>query len=327
MKRIPSVRLRFLPGVLLSVVLLLAAASFALAEAPMVKTQVPGYYRMMLGQFEVTALCDGAVDIDIQLLRNTSDAEVQELLTRMFISGPKMPTPVNAYLVNTGTSLILVDTGAGTKLGPTLGNLPRVLKTAGYDSDQIDAVLITHMHTDHLGGLVNAEGKPVFPKAVVYVAKPESDFWLSTAEAEKVSPHDREFFQVARDCAEPYVASGRWKTFGEEGVPFPGVKAVSIAGHTPGHTAYEITSGNASLLLIGDMVHAMALQFTRPTVAISFDRDTKQAIAARLALFKSASESKVLVGGMHIPFPGIGRIRADGENTYTWVPVQFSPVP
>jgi glyoxylase-like metal-dependent hydrolase (beta-lactamase superfamily II) len=311
---------------LFSALLLFCFFSSAQAEAPMVKTQVPGYYRMMLGQFEVTALYDGFVEMDAKLLINASEQEIQALLSRMFVGGPKMSAATNAYLINTGSKLVLVDTGAGKVFGPTLGSVIQNLKAAGYDPAQIDAVMISHMHGDHVGGLLDESGKPAFSNAVVYVSKRENDFWLSPAIAEKAPAEYKKYFKMARDLAAPYIALGKWKTFGDGEMPVPGVKAVLIPGHTPGHTAYEVSDGKEALLITGDMVHSLAVQFPRPDVAFEYDTDKGQAVSVRLALFKSAAERKVLVAGMHLPFPGIGRIRANGRNAYAWLPVEFSPI-
>jgi glyoxylase-like metal-dependent hydrolase (beta-lactamase superfamily II) len=297
------------------------------AEAPMVKTQAPGYYRMMLGRFEITALSDGFIDVDIKLMSNVSAAKIKAQLDRNFTACPKVKTSVNAYLINTGSQLVLVDAGGGNIFGPLLGNLLRNMKAAGYSPDQVDAALITHMHRDHVGGLITAEGRPFFPNAVVHISKAEGDFWLSSKEEAKAPAGMKRYFRMAQDVSGPYIALGRWKTFGNGDQPVPGIKAVPIFGHTPGHTAFEVKSGNDSFLIIGDMIHIAAIQFTLPDAAISFDKDQRRAISVRRALFKRAAEDKILIGGMHIPFPGIGHIRAEGAGSYTWAPIDFSPLP
>lgn len=307
------------------IVSLFVFLSAAGAEAPMVKSQAPAWYRVMIGQFEVTALSDGFIDLDRNLLHNISPDRMKELFARDFTVAPKMKTSSNVYLVNTGSRLVLIDAGSGNYFGPAMGNIVRNMKAAGYDPTQVDAILITHMHGDHVGGLITADGKPVFPKAFVFLYKPESDFWLSDDNLANAPADMKKWYEMARKAAEPYVALGRWKAFEGE-LPIQGITAVPMVGHTKGHCAYEISSDGASLLILGDMVHNKSIQFTDPKATLVFDFDRKQAQAVRLIQFRKAADSRVLVGGMHIPFPGLGHIRAEGKDTYTWVPVEFGPV-
>lgn len=297
------------------------------AETPKVQTQVPGYYRTQLGQFEVTALYDGAIELDTKLLRHTSTADLNRLLARMFVGNPKMQTAVNAYLVNTGSHLVLVDAGAAKLFGPSLGHVLQNMKAAGYEPEQVDAVVITHLHGDHMGGLNDASGQPVFPKAAVFVSQADNDFWLSQNVADSAPKELQPFFKMARDTAAPYQITGKWKIFAEGQVLVPGVQAVKASGHTPGHTAYAVESEGQKLLIWGDLVHAHAVQFARPGVSIEFDTDQKQAIATRRAIMRAMAESKSLVGGMHLPFPGLGHVRAEGKGSYSWVPVEFQLMP
>jgi glyoxylase-like metal-dependent hydrolase (beta-lactamase superfamily II) len=300
--------------------------SLAQAEAPKVQTQVPGYYRMMLGQFEITALYDGALDLDTKLLHNTTPTELNKLLARMFVGNPKMQTAVNAYLVNTGKNLVLVDAGAAKLFGPSLGFILQNMKAAGYEPAQVDTVIITHLHPDHIGGLVDADGKPLFPKARIMVAKEDHDFWLLQKTAEGSPEAMQPFFKMARDSAAPYQKAGQWQTFTVGSVLVPGITAVKANGHTPGHTAFSVDSDGQKLLIWGDLVHAHAVQFAQPGVSIEFDIDQKQAIATRKSIFKTMAISKSLVAGMHLPFPGIGHVRWEGKESYSWVPIEFAPM-
>jgi glyoxylase-like metal-dependent hydrolase (beta-lactamase superfamily II) len=308
--------------------LLLFPGNPALAQAPKASTQVPGYYRITVGQFEITALHDGGIELKTSLLRTVTPPDLDRLLARKFVGNPVMQGTVNAYLINTGDHLILIDTGAGTHFGPTLGGLLANLRAAGYEPDQVDMVLLTHMHVDHLGGLINEDEEPTFPDATVWVAQAENDYWLSEHIAATMPEERQRFFELARKNAEPYQAEEQWHTFnGGEIVLVPGVRAIKADGHTPGHTAFVIESEEQKLVIWGDIVHAHAVQFARPEVSIEFDVDKQRAVATRKALFQELAASGTLVAGMHLPFPGIGRIRAEGQDSYAYVPIEFATMP
>lgn len=323
--RSPALSLPAFSRLLLGAVLCLVAGLAAAGPAQQ-KTQVPGFYRLMVGSFEVTALYDGFIDLDSALLGNTTPQEVQGLLARKFLKGPKVQTAVNAYLINTGDRLVLVDAGAAKQFGPTLGHIADNLKAAGYDAAQVDTVLVTHLHGDHVNGLVAADGQPAFPNAEVWSAQADNDFWLNEETAARAPGDAQPFFAMARAAAAPYRQAGKWKTFDADREILPGIAAVAAHGHTPGHSAYLLESAGQRLLIWGDLVHNHAVQFARPHVAIEFDVDKKQAVAARKKLFARAAKEKLLVGGMHLPFPGIGHVRAEGRRHYGWVPVEFGPI-
>lgn len=305
--------------------LFLFLSGVAAAEAPPQKTQVPGYYRLMLGNFEVTALYDGAIDLDEKLLKNIQKRDIQRLLARQFLQGPKVQTAVNAYLINTGSKLVLVDAGAAKLFGPSLGNIVDNLKAAGYAPEQVDTVLVTHLHGDHVNGLITADGKRVFANAEVWSAKADNDFWLSESIAAQAPKEAQGFFKMARDAAAPYLAAGKWKTFDSDRELLAGVSSVDTHGHTPGHASYLVASGEDRLLILGDLVHNHAVQFARPEVAIEFDVDVKQAVVARKRIFFQAAREKLMVAGMHLPFPGIGHVRKEAKG-YAWVPAEFAPL-
>lgn len=159
-------------------------ASPAFAAAPIQKVQ-SGYLHVMVGKFEITAISDGTLDLPVDQLLSQPAEETKAELSRSFLADPT-ETSVNAYLVNTGEKLILVDTGAGQLFGPTLGKLAANIRAAGYQLDQIDDIVLTHLHPDHVGGLM-ADGKMVFPKATIHADKDDTDYWLSPAEQKKDS--------------------------------------------------------------------------------------------------------------------------------------------
>jgi glyoxylase-like metal-dependent hydrolase (beta-lactamase superfamily II) len=318
-------------AVVLGLVFVIGCTDNATAEAPMQKAQAPGYYHMMVGEFEVTALFDGIVPLDTGRLMNVSEKEGRELADRALVDNPhKIPTSVNVYAINTGSKLVLVDAGGGKLFGPTLGHMGENLASAGYKPEQVDAVLISHLHPDHVGGLIDAKGRPAFPNAVVYLAKAENDYWLSDVEPsvpDVYKEHLKQARKMVRHVAEPYLALKRWKVFENGKLPIAGITPIAIPGHTPGHTAYEIQSGGEKLVIIGDTVHIAAVQFARPDAAVSFDSDPKQAVATHKALFRRLADGKTFVADMHIAFPGIGRLRSDGKEGYVWVPIEYSPLP
>jgi glyoxylase-like metal-dependent hydrolase (beta-lactamase superfamily II) len=302
----------------------LVLATAAQAGAPQLKTQAPGFYRMMLGDIEVTALLDGTLDLQPkQLLTNTTQKEVGKLLDRSF-QKDTVQTSVNGYLINTGSKLVLVDTGAAGLFGPTAGNLLANLKASGYQPEQVDEVYITHMHPDHVGGLL-ADGKPAFPNAIVRADQHDADFWLNQATMEKAPKEVQGFFQGAMASLNPYVAAGRFKPFDGEAELVPGVRSFAARGHTPGHSIYAVESKGQKLVLWGDLMHVAAVQFPQPQVTISFDNDSKSAAIQRKKAYADAAKGGFLVAGAHLPFPGIGHIRAEGRG-YIWVPVDYQQI-
>jgi glyoxylase-like metal-dependent hydrolase (beta-lactamase superfamily II) len=305
---------------------LIAAALFvttgaAFAAAPMVKSQAPGFYRTMVGDFEVTVLSDGTVDLPMDKLLHEKPAKVQGALAKNFLKAP-VETSVNTFLINTGSKLVLVDTGAGTLFGPTLGKLLTSLKAAGYQPEQVDEIYITHMHPDHVGGLCTAD-KAAFPNAVVRADKHDADYWLSKAQLEAAPADKKGYFQGAQASLATYAGANRFQAFEGNTELVPGIRATSSYGHTPGHTSYVVESRGQKLVLIGDLIHAQFIQFDDPSVTIEFDSDTKAALASRKAGFADAAKSGYLIGAAHLPFPALGHLRSSGKG-YQFVPVSYS---
>jgi len=303
----------------------LALAGPALAGAPMVKTQAPGYYRMMLGEFEVTALSDGTVALPMdQWLTGTTPKHVTQALALQDLK-PPVETSVNAYLVNTGAKLVLIDTGAAGLFGPTLGRLVANLKAAGYQPEQVDEVCITHMHPDHIGGLADGD-RPVFPNAVVRADKHEAGLWLSQAHMDKAPKEAKRFFQGAMASLKPYVAAGKFVPFDGDTELVPGVQAQASRGHTPGHSIYMVQSKGQKLALWGDLMHVAAVQFAEPAVTFQSDKDPKAAAAQRQKAYAEAARQGYWVAAAHLSFPGIGHVHAQGRG-YRWVPANYVSAP
>lgn len=299
-------------------------APLAQAAAPMVKTSAPGFYRMMLGDFEVTALSDGTVALPVdKLLTNTTPGKIDAALGKSFLKAP-VETSVNGYLINTGDKLVLVDTGAAGLFGPTLGNLVANLKAAGYQPEQVDAVVITHMHPDHVGGLM-AGGQMAFPNATVHADQRDADFWLSTANMDKAPADAKGFFQGAMASLNPYVAAGKFKPFNGNTDLVPGIKAQASNGHTPGHTTFVVESKGQKMVMWGDLMHVAAVQFEEPSVTIAFDTDSKAAAAQRKRAYADAAKNGYWVAASHLSFPGIGHVRREGKG-YRFVPANYSVV-
>ncbi|TQI79890.1 glyoxylase-like metal-dependent hydrolase (beta-lactamase superfamily II) [Serratia fonticola] len=296
------------------------------APAPVQQqTQVPGYYRMMLGNLEVTALYDGYINLETKLFHGISEPDMQKLLNRMFIDSKSgMQTAVNAFLVNTGSHLVLVDAGTAQCFGPTMGAIKSNLRAAGYQPEQVDMILLTHLHPDHACGITD-QGKAAFPNATVYAAKADGDYWLNKEVALKAPQDAQPIFKLIQDAVTPYAEQGKLKLYSPGEQLLPELEVIATPGHTPGHSSYLFSAGGQKLLIWGDIVHSHSLQFTNPEVAIDFDTDTKQAIATRQKVFADAAENKLWIGGAHLPFPGLGHVRTEGKG-YAWVPVEYAPV-
>ncbi|HDZ37366.1 MAG TPA: MBL fold metallo-hydrolase [Marinobacter sp.] len=292
-----------------------------MAATPMAEKQAPGYYRMMLGSFEVTALSDGTVKLPVDdLLLNTTKEHVQERLADNFLSAP-LPTSVNGYLINTGNKLVLIDTGAGSLFGPTLGNLANNMKASGYEPGQVDEIYLTHMHPDHVGGLIS-DGKIVFPNATIRANQDDADYWLSEEKLNAAAEGAKGFFKGAMASLNPYVEAGQFEAFDGNGQILPGISTIEAKGHTPGHTLYKVESDGNILMLWGDLIHVAAVQFPEPDIAIQFDTNSDNAVSARVNEFERAADAGYLVGSAHLSFPGLGHLTQAGQG-YEFIPANY----
>jgi glyoxylase-like metal-dependent hydrolase (beta-lactamase superfamily II) len=276
----------------------------ASAEAPAAN---PDVTRFKVGSLELIALRDGGMtgvpnDNTILAVDRTKE-EVAALLTANGLPGDTFNLSIQPLLVRDGQRLVLIDAGGGASMGANAGKLVASLQAAGVTPDQITDVLISHGHGDHVAGLADASGALTFPNATVRLTANE---WTA--------------IQTDRQLAALVTAiTPKVETFAPGAQITPGIKAYAIDGHTPGHTGFEIASGDERLLYIADAMHHEVVSVQEPTWTIAFDGDEATAEASRQALLSRAASENLLVYAVHFPYPGIGRIQRR-EDTFVWVP-------
>ncbi|WP_376093312.1 MBL fold metallo-hydrolase [Roseomonas sp. CCTCC AB2023176] len=249
-------------------------------------------------------------------------ADGPALLARSFRPNGPVLAHTNAYAVNTGERLYLIDAGTVQGFAPTLAHLPDALAAAGIQPAQVDALIMTHLHPDHVGGAVR-DNAALFPNAEMIVPEAEAAFWLDPSLASRMPAEFRPFVQIAQGGVAAY--GNRVRRLAPGASPAPGFEQVALPGHTPGHTGYIVSDGGQSLLIWGDIVHAPPLQFARPAATIAFDSDQAQAAQTRGRVMDRVASDRMMVAGMHMPFPGFGHVAKDGEG-YAFVPVPFAPI-
>jgi len=300
----------------------LAAASlagFRVAPVQAADASVSGLVAarvFQIGDAVVTALSDGFLPIDASAMIGIDEAGFKALLAEAYLPGPTHPTGVNAYLVEHGGRRTLVDAGTGAAFGDSLGHLVSTMTALGLAPAEVDAVCATHLHPDHIGGIVTEAGNP-FANASLHVSEADLAFW-GNADIKAQAPTE---FQGFFDLANGAVAS-----FADRVVPFSGetdlgagLTAMPLPGHTPGHSGFMLSSGDDALLFFGDIVHVGPVQFPRPEVTIGFDVDMDTAAATRARVFDMVSVDRVRVAGAHIAFPGVGFVEAAPQG-YRFVP-------
>jgi glyoxylase-like metal-dependent hydrolase (beta-lactamase superfamily II) len=281
--------------------------------------QQAGYYRLRIGDVDVIALSDGTVPINAALL-DAKPEHIGALLKASRATSP-LDASVNAFLIVKGTRLILVDAGTGDLLGPTLNKLPAGLAAAGYKPEQITDILLTHIHSDHTGGLV-VRNKPVFPNATIHLERKEAEYWLNPDNKAAANTHHKHMFDQAQNSVGPYAAAGKLRYFDGAEALFPGISSFPAPGHTPGHSFYILESKGEKLVFWGDTIHIAEVQFPEPGVTIQYDTAPEAAAKQRKLALAKAEQEGYLVAAAHISFPGVGRVVAANPG-YRWIPVTY----
>lgn len=301
--------------------LLGSSATTVQAAAPQVKTQAPGFYRVMVGEVEVTALLDAhdPWPESVDVLFPSLSPEQKTQLRKTTLLQPQGDFSTLAFVVNTGKKLILIDAG-GRGADAGYGKLFPNLEAAGYRPEQVDDVYITHMHPDHVYGLSEGDQR-LFPNAVVHADAHELPQWQAAADKGNKTA------QAIVAKIKPYLAAQRFKTFDGDTRFSPEFKAVASYGHSEGHSFYVVESQGQSLRFWGDFVVNDKVQFELPDIAPPSEKDVAHGVAQRRQEFSEAARSGTLIAGAHFAFPGIGRVRdlsgGKGEK-FIWVPVDYA---
>ena len=296
----------------------------ALARAPKVGTQPSYFYRFGLGDAEVTVVSDGPLPLGPPkgTFIGVPDEEVRKMLSDNFLSPDNVVLEQNSPIVNTGDKLVLFDTGMGTSkmFGPTTGRQQKSMAEAGIKPEDIDAVVLSHAHVDHIGGIVDAGGKVLFLNAQFYIAQSDFDFWTDEG---KLGGAMKDFIVHARKNLMPVRDR---LVFFKDGQEFlPGIQALAAPGHTVGHTMFMVTSQGKSFAFLGDLTHHAILLLEKPRMEFSYDTDPKQAAESRVKMLDMVAANKIPVMSYHFAWPGYGHVVKTGEG-FHYIPQPMTMV-
>jgi glyoxylase-like metal-dependent hydrolase (beta-lactamase superfamily II) len=299
-----------------------------LAVPPQRGGNPPRFHRIKVGDVEVTTLLDGGMGGTNEGIRSffpdATPAEIAPLRDRAFALPQGLHQPVGAYVLNTGRNLAMIDCGGHSSFIPTTGGALDALRASGYTPDQVDTVILTHIHPEHALGLSYDGTTRNFPNAEVVLTQIDHQFWTDPAMEGRV-PQGQRFIEAARRAIRPYDGRIRTTEMREGLEVIPGVFMDPAPGHTPGHVSYRVTSQNESILIWGDIAHQMLIQLARPRWRVGVDVDSAMGVQARLRTLDMVSTERLLIGGVHVPWSGFGRVVKDGEGyLFAPRPAQFS---
>ena len=274
--------------------------------------QAPGYYRRRAGDVVVTALHDGVLHAGADVLQGVPAEEVARLRRAAF-EPEGLAISISAFALHLPDGRVaLVDAGYGPSGPDTAGRLPQSMAAADLAPHDIDAVLLTHMHPDHIGGLLDAAGRAAFPRAELVVPQAEAAYWGSDAVMARAPPQAHSTFRAARALLDAYAGRVRLSADGE--AVLPGVVAEAMPGHTPGHTGYRIGAGADAVLLLADVMHVASVQAPRPEASLVFDSDQGTAEATRRRVLAAAADEGVCIAGIHLAFPPFAHVGRAGDG-------------
>jgi glyoxylase-like metal-dependent hydrolase (beta-lactamase superfamily II) len=297
----------------------------AMAAAPMIGTQAPGFFRFKVGDFELTALHDGSVagEIDDKRIPNVPLADVLKHMESQYISTKPFINPFNTMVVNTGSKLVLIDAGFANNGAPTTGRLATNLAAAGIDPKTIDTVLISHFHPDHINGLRTKEGELIYAGAEHVVPSGDYAHFMSEEKMNAVPEAARGAFKTAARVFAPIAKDLRQAEWGKEWVP--GITAIQSDGHTPGHTSFIVSSGSKTLMVVGDATNDPRIFAKNPEWHLGFDLDKPRAVETRKKLLDMASADRMQVSFYHAAFPATGFVAKSGAG-YDWFPISYTEI-
>ena len=294
----------------------------AFAAAPLATAQAPSFFRYRVGDMQVTAIHDGMAYRPLDgFVPNAPPGELQKAMAEAFMPADRFPVSFTTLVINTGSKLVMIDAGNGNMGAPSSGKWMANFRAAGFTPDQVDLIIFSHFHGDHINGFRLKDGTAVFPKAEIMVPEAEWAFWTSDNEMTRASAGLKPNFENVRRVFSPVAKDVTPYAWGKELVP--GITALRAEDHTPGHTAFAIASGTSKLLVMSDVTNHTSIFARHPDWSAVFDQDADTARATRRRMLDMAAVEKMQVCFYHAPFPATGFMVREGDG-YSLVPVMWT---